>query len=140
METEEDQVDSQADAPLEANDATMTAELGPIHHLTAEQNAEAAEYALEFLRKVLRIRGVRINRDAFLRQELRKLGIGDEAISAAIASTPVAAGLSMAQLDEVANRCIHFETNKSAATSFAAGLPGGFTMFAMKRREFVGGS
>ena len=94
----------------------------------AQQDSEAETYAIEFLKKVVRIRGVRITRDEFLRQELRKLHMGDEAIASAVDSNLVLAGVSLEELDKLAEDMISFETNKSAAMSFAAGLPGGFAM------------
>ena len=94
----------------------------------AQQDSEAEQYAIDFLKKVVRIRGVRITRDEFLRQELRKLHMSDEAIGRAVDSNPVLAGVSLTDLDKLADGIISFETNKSAAMSFAAGLPGGFAM------------
>lgn len=94
----------------------------------AQQNSEAEQYAIEFLKKVVRIRGVRITRDEFMRQELRKLHMSDEAITRAVDSNPVLAGVCLTDLDMLADGIISFETNKSAAMSFAAGLPGGFAM------------
>ena len=94
----------------------------------AQQDSEAEKYAIEFLKKVVRIRGVRITRDEFLRQELRKLHMNDEAIARAVDTNPVLAGVSLEDLDKLAAGVISFETNKSAAMSFAAGLPGGFAM------------
>lgn len=98
--------------------------------ITAEQDAEAQHYAIEFLSKVLRIRGVAVSRQDYLRQELRKLGASDAQIDIALDSTPLSAGIALERLDELAASTIDFETRKSAAMSFAAGLPGGFTMLA----------
>lgn len=95
-----------------------------------QQDKEATEFAAEFLKKVIRIRGVRIERSAFLRQELRKVHLDDETITRAIDTTPFQAGVPLATLDEIGASSIAFETNKSAAMSFAAGLPGGFAMAA----------
>ncbi|MFC7456914.1 hypothetical protein ACFQS2_06940 [Brachybacterium sp. GCM10030267] len=95
-----------------------------------QQDAEAISFAAEFLKKVIRIRGVRVDRSSFLRQELRKLGLDGATIDRAVATTPVQAGISIAQLDELAGASISFETNKAATLSFAAGIPGGFTMLA----------
>ena len=89
---------------------------------------EAEGRALEFLKKVVRIPGVRINRDEFLRQELLKLGTNDDVIRRALDSNPAAAGVTLAELDKLADEAISYETNKSAALSFAAGIPGGFAM------------
>jgi len=94
----------------------------------AEQQRDSAEFAAEFIKKVIRIRGVRIERAAFLRQELRKVHLDDQTIVAAIESTPCRQGIPLSTLDAIGTAAIAFETNKSAAMSFAAGLPGGFAM------------
>lgn len=96
--------------------------------VAAEQQPEAEQRALEFLAKVVRVPGVRVNRDEFLRQELRKLHLSDDAIARALSSNPMMAGVSLAQIDTLAEDTISYETNKSAAISFVAGIPGGFAM------------
>ena len=92
------------------------------------QQAEPEQRALEFLAKVVRVPGVRINREEFLRQELRKLHMGDDAIARAIDSNPLLAGVSLTEIDKLAEEAISYERNKSAAISFVAGIPGGFAM------------
>ena len=94
----------------------------------AGQQAEPEQRALEFLAKVVRVPGVRVNREEFLRQELRKLHMGDDAIQRAIDSNPLLAGVSLTAIDRLADEAISYETNKSAAISFVAGIPGGFAM------------
>ena len=96
--------------------------------LSAGQQSEAERRALEFLAKVVRVPGVCINREEFLRQELRKLHMGDDAIARAIDSNPLLAGVALTQIDKLAEDAISYETNKSAAISFVAGIPGGFAM------------
>ena len=71
---------------------------------------------------------MRINRDEFLRQELTKLRASEEVIERALATSPALAGVPLLALDTLADETITYETNKSAALSFAAGLPGGFAM------------
>lgn len=93
-----------------------------------EQDLEAEQFAITFLKKVIRLRGVRIDRAQFLRSELHKRGIGAAAIDRAVSENPAVAGISPAMLDEIAGSVIEFETAKSTALSFAAGLPGGFAM------------
>jgi len=115
-----------------SGEAELTGEVAEgvdeLRETIAQQDSEAEKYAIEFLKKVVRIRGVRITRDEFLRQELRKLHMSDEAIASAVDSNPVLAGVSLTDLDKLADGIISFETNKSAAVSFAAGIPGGFAM------------
>mgnify|MGYP000039721436 CR=1 FL=1 len=96
--------------------------------VAAGQQPEVEQRALDFLAKVVRVPGVRVNRDEFLRQELRKLHLSDDTIARALSSNPVMAGVSLAQIDTLAEEAISYETNKSAAISFVAGLPGGFAM------------
>lgn len=101
-----------------------------INDLIGEQSREAEEFAKSFLKTVLRLRGVRIEREQFLRSELHKRGIAREVIDEAIATSPAAAGIDVVLLDDMANAAIAFETRKSSALSFAAGLPGGFGLLA----------
>lgn len=96
--------------------------------LSAGQQSEAEQRALDFLAKVVRVPGVRINREEFLRQELRKLHMSDDAIECAIDSNPLPAGVALTQIDRLADEAISYETNRSAAISFVAGIPGGFAM------------
>ena len=92
------------------------------------QQPEPEQRALDFLAKVVRVPGVRINREEFLRQELRKLHLSDDAIARAIDLNPLHAGVSLTAIDRLAEEAISYETNKSAAISFVAGIPGGFAM------------
>ena len=55
------------------------------------QQSAPEQRALEFLAKVVRVPGVRVNREEFLRQELRKLRMDDDAIARAIDSNPLLA-------------------------------------------------
>lgn len=93
-----------------------------------QQDRESEEFAVEFLKRVLRLRGVRIDRDKFLRAELHKRGFPLADIQKALSDNPTAAGIPLDVLDNVAQDSIDFETKKSTALSFAAGLPGGFAM------------
>ena len=92
------------------------------------QQPEVEQRALDFLAKVVRVPGVRVNRAEFLRQELRKLRMDDDAIARAIDSNPLLAGVALTEIDRLAEEAISYETNKSAAISFVAGIPGGFAM------------
>ena len=99
-----------------------------VSEASSDQDQQASVYAVFFLKKLVRLRGVRISREDFLRQELRKLHLSDTQIEHAIASDPVSAGISCKLLDKLANDAISFETKKSTALSFAAGIPGGLAM------------
>ncbi len=99
-----------------------------VSEASSDQDQQASVYAVFFLKKLVRLKGVWISREAFLRQELRKLHLSDAQIEHAIASDPVSAGISRKLLDKLANDVISFETKKSSALSFAAGIPGGLAM------------
>ena len=96
--------------------------------VAAGQQPEVEQRALDFLAKVVRVPGVRVNRDEFLRQELRKLHLSDDALARALGSSPMMAGVPLTAIDRLAEETISYETNKSAAISFVAGIPGGFAM------------
>lgn len=96
--------------------------------VAAGQQPEVEQRALDFLAKVVRVPGVRVNREEFLRQELRKLHLSDDVIARAIDSNPLHAGVSLTAIDRLAEEAISYETNKAAAISFVAGIPGGFAM------------
>ena len=99
-----------------------------VSEASSDQDQQASVYAVFFLKKLVRLRGVRISREDFLRQELRKLHLSDAEIEFAIASNPLSAGVSRKLLDKLASDAISFETKKSTALSFAAGIPGGLAM------------
>lgn len=82
-------------------------------------------FAQEFLKRIARLKGVRIDRTQYLTAELRRQGVPDPTVRTAIAHGPAAAGISRDVLDRIAQTSISFETKKSSALSFAAGLPGG---------------
>ncbi|MFI5528355.1 hypothetical protein ACIA8O_07300 [Kitasatospora sp. NPDC051853] len=67
--------------------------------------------------------GVRINREAYLRQALSR-HCPEEQIAHAIEETPAAAGIPLDLLDKVATDSIRYETAKVSALSAAAGAPG----------------
>lgn len=108
----------------------LAASMEELAELTEEQNEEAQKYAVEFIKHVIRLRGVKIEREKFLKQELRKLALDDKTIQRAIETTPAQAGVSLENLDQLAVSSINFETKKSAALSFSAGIPGGLAMLA----------
>lgn len=101
----------------------------PLEGLPESQQVDAEKFAIEFLTRVIRLRGVRIDREHFLRAELHRRGMSPDTIDRALAENPAAAGVSIDLLDRIASETVEFETRKSTAMSFAAGIPGGFAMF-----------
>lgn len=111
---------------IAASDDNELATEGPAG-LTASSDSEAEELAKNVMARAASITGVKINRTAFLRAEIKKRYPevdADEAVS----STPLNAGISPTELDKWALDVIEYETKKCAAISFLAGIPGGVAM------------
>lgn len=81
----------------------------------------------EVLDLALKMPFVKVDRDKFLRTELQGM-CKPEQLEAAIACPPAVISLPMLKL--IAQNCISYHTKCVTALSFAAGLPGGFTLFA----------
>lgn len=107
---------------------SATIEAGKSRTLPGRDEAEAIEYGRQFLNIVARIKGVRVDRQQFLIAELRREGIAHTQAQAAAATSPAAAEVPDEVVTKIARRVINFETNKSTALSFVAGLPGGFAL------------
>ena len=81
------------------------------------------------LQQAMKVPGVKIDREKFLRKEL-KVYYSESVVNDAIIFNPAYADIPREAIDKIANRVIAYETNKVSAISFAAGIPGGFTMAA----------
>lgn len=80
------------------------------------------------LRATAQMPGVRIDREAFLRSELKRF-CSDDQIARAIATTPAEANIPLSVIDQIANSVIKYETGKVTTISAVAGIPGGFAAF-----------
>lgn len=72
---------------------------------------------------------VHIDRDEFLEKELSKY-CDSKIVKIAVENNPAYAGISSKIIDHIAKSSINYETLKVSTISFAAGIPGGFTMAA----------
>ena len=79
------------------------------------------------LQTVLKIPGVRINREDFLRNELSRY-FEQDIVESAIQKNPAAAGLGVKDIEIIAKSCIKNETSEVTAISTIAGIPGGFAL------------
>lgn len=77
----------------------------------------------------IKLPGVHITRESFLRKELFK-NYPPEVIDDAVARTPALAGISEADIDRIADEVIKFERNCVSGISAALGVPGGAAMAA----------
>ena len=89
--------------PDKMNDVAVDAEL---RGYTNEQASEAEQRAIEYLTKAVRIPGVRIDRDRYLREALDKVKATHDVIDRALASSPAAAGVPLGVLDFLADQAI----------------------------------
>jgi hypothetical protein len=79
------------------------------------------------LRNAILLPGVSIKRKTFLQNELSQY-CPEEKIKDAIENSPAYAGIDLELINNIARKCIIYETNKVSAFSFAAGIPGGVAM------------
>lgn len=94
----------------------------------AAQQSQAKSIAIEnVIEQAIKLPGVKVNRDLFLREAFQKQDVEIEEI---LELGPVEAGCSKETLARLANRQVLITTSKSTAASFLAGLPGGFAMAA----------
>lgn len=105
--------------------AGMSAEKGGPQIDLSQPDAE--EFWQKIMLRAASLTGVKIDRGAFLRSELKKRCPEIDA-DLAVESTPLEAGVSPAEIDALALEVIDFETKKCAAISFLAGVPGGMAM------------
>ncbi len=77
----------------------------------------------------LKVPGIRVDRETFLRKELFKNN-PQEIVEEAINKTPALAGIEATDIDKIANEVIKFERNCVSGISAALGTPGGVTMVA----------
>lgn len=81
------------------------------------------------LTTVLKIPGVKVDRNEFLRKELSKF-LSKENVSKAIDSNTIKAGIDIEILNKISKDIINKRTKQTASASFIAGLPGGFAITA----------
>ena len=90
----------------------------------------------DIIGQALRMPGVHINREAFLRKELFK-NHSKEEIDNVIERTPALAGIPAREIDKIADDVIKYERNKVSGISAALGLPGGAAMAATIPADIV---
>lgn len=90
-------------------------------------NKQESNTFQEILNAAVRVPGVRINRNEFLRKSLSK-HFQQDVVNTAIQFNPAKAGISTKELNKIAKSCINYETNKVTAISAAAGVPGGYAV------------
>lgn len=77
----------------------------------------------------LRIPGVHINREEFLRKQFMK-NYANDVIQDAVKFNPAHAGITVEEIDNIADQVIQYERNCVSGISLALGAPGGVAMVA----------
>lgn len=90
----------------------------------------------DVITKGLRIPGIGINREQFLRKEFFKY-YPEEIINKAVETTPAQAGILKEDIDKISNEVIQFERTCVSGISAALSAPGGFTMIATIPADIV---
>ena len=83
----------------------------------------------DFIILGLRIPGIGIDRESFLRTELKK-GFSKEVIDDAVKYTPAHAGIPIEAINKLADDVIAYERNCVSGIATVLGMPGGFMMAA----------
>lgn len=83
----------------------------------------------KIIRAAFKVPGIKVNREKFLRKELKKY-YPEKTVKLAIEKNPAYAGVSKECVQTIAKQVINYETNKVSAISFVAGIPGGVAMAA----------
>ena len=81
------------------------------------------------IKLALSLPGARVDREKFLRDQLTS-HCDEEQVNEAIADRPANAGIPLEVIDKLADACIKWQTSKTCAAAFLAGLPGGWAMLA----------
>ena len=120
----EDQV---ADEPVDQATEEATYEEVPLDDVAVPSDLplnDTEQLAYKLLKRAAAIKGVAIERDAFLRAELAG-ACTPEVIEEAVASSPYKAGVRYETADKLADAAIALEAGKVAGLSALAGIPGG---------------
>lgn len=94
-----------------------------------DQNGDGKIDIEDVINLALKVPGVRINRADFLRKEFTK-NYESSVIEDAIKYNPAHAGISVEEIDKIADEVIELERRNVSGISAALGLPGGLAMAA----------
>ena len=83
---------------------------------------------VKIIETAIKIPGIRVNRNEFLREQFKKKT--PEQIEEIVASNPIEANCTRKEIDNLAQKLIIKGTTVATASSFVAGLPGGWAMVA----------
>lgn len=86
-------------------------------------------FAISFIKQIMAMPGVRVDRELFLRSQLRS-HCRRKQVDMAVAAAPAIAGIRRRKIDKIANGVIRYHVRLAGAGSFIAGIPGGLALLA----------
>lgn len=110
------------DKSKETIDVSQNAVLGVL-----DQDGDGQIDSVDIILMAMKVPGVKINREEFLRKEFFK-NHPQEVIDKAVETTPALAGISNEEVDKIVDDVILFERNAVSGISAALGMPGGVSM------------
>ena len=81
----------------------------------------------KIVKTVVKVPGMKVDRENFLRKELRKY-CSEEQINNAVYTSPQKANVDKYAINKIADSCISNETWLTSGSSFLAGIPGGWAI------------
>ncbi len=114
-------------AAKKTKDAVVVSQKAVIDVL--DQDGNGTLDSTDLILMALKVPGVKVNREEFLRKEFYKNHPAEQ-IELAIATTPANAGIEKDEINKIADEVITFERNAVSGISAALGLPGGVAMAA----------
>ena len=94
-----------------------------------DQNHDGKIDSTDIILSALKVPGIKVKRDTFLRKELFK-HCPKDVIEKAIETNPASAGIDPNLINKIADDVIDYERNAVSGISMALGIPGGFAMVA----------
>jgi hypothetical protein len=94
-----------------------------------DQDGNGQIDSVDIILMALKVPGVKVNREDFLRKEFFK-NHPKEVIDKAVETTPALAGIPSEEIDKIVDEVIKFERNAVSGISVALGVPGGVAMAA----------
>lgn len=79
------------------------------------------------LEKVMKVRGVKIDRENFLNKELSKY-FSEDIVKKAVQENPAIAGIDVSEINKIADKVIAHEIRQSTLISTIIGIPGGIAI------------
>lgn len=79
------------------------------------------------LEKVMKVRGVKINRENFLNKELSKY-FSEDVVKKAVQENPAIAGIDVSEINKIADKVIAYEIRQSTLISTIIGIPSGIAI------------